>query len=142
MHGTVTTSRTRARTSALVGAAIVVVAFALRAATLARPSIHHPDEIYQYLEAAHRYLFGYGVIPWEYRVGMRSWLLPLLLSGPMALGNLLAPGGTLYLLLPRLAMVAASTTIVASAWVLGSRASRTHALFAAIVAATSTTRAS
>ncbi|VVT04909.1 conserved membrane hypothetical protein [Sphingomonas sp. EC-HK361] len=136
MHGTITTSRARARTSALVVAAIVAVAFALRATTLARPSIHHPDEIYQYLEAAHRYLFGYGVVPWEYRVGMRSWLLPLLLSGPMALGNLIAPGGTIYLLLPRLAMIAASTTIVGSAWTLGARVSRTHAICAAIVAAT------
>jgi len=39
-------------------------------------SIVHPDEVFQYLEQAHRVIFGYGVVPWEYRVGARSWLLP------------------------------------------------------------------
>jgi GPI mannosyltransferase 3 len=43
--------------------------------------IHHPDEILQYLEQAHRLEFGYGIIPWEYRHGIRSWLLPGLLAG-------------------------------------------------------------
>lgn len=38
--------------------------------------IHHADEIFQYLEQAHRLVFGYGVIPWEYRFGIRSWLIP------------------------------------------------------------------
>lgn len=32
------------------------------------------DEIYQYLEQAHRVVFGYGFIPWEMRYGVRSWL--------------------------------------------------------------------
>lgn len=127
---------TRAASLRWVLPALILVAFSLRAATLLWPSIHHPDEIYQYLEAAHRYLFGYGIIPWEYRVGMRSWLLPLLLAGPMALGNMLAPDSMLYFLLPRFAMVAASTTIIGSAWMLGARVSRTHAICAAVVAAT------
>jgi phosphatidylinositol glycan class B len=35
-----------------------------------------PDEIYQSLEQAHRVVFGYGYVPWEYQVGARSWLLP------------------------------------------------------------------
>lgn len=114
---------------------LLLLALVARLATLAVPSIHHPDEIYQYLEAAHRIVFGYGIVPWEYRVGMRSWLLPLLLSGPMALGGALAPKSALYLLLPRLMMIAVSTSIVGSAWVLGARISRTHAAFAAFVAA-------
>lgn len=116
--------------------AVVAIGLALRLATLAVPAVHHPDEIYQYLEAAHRQAFGYGVVPWEYRVGMRSWLLPILLAGPMALGDAMAPNGGLYLLLPRLLMVLASTTIIVSAWTLGARSSRRHALVAAIVAAT------
>ena len=42
---------------------------------------YHPDEIFQYLEQAHRLEFGYGIIPWEYRYGIRSWILPGFLSG-------------------------------------------------------------
>ncbi len=44
-------------------------------------NIHHPDEIFQYLEQAHRLEFGYGIIPWEYRYGIRSWVLPGFLTG-------------------------------------------------------------
>jgi GPI mannosyltransferase 3 len=43
--------------------------------------IHYADEIFQYLEQAHRLAFGYGMIPWEYRHGIRSWILPGLLAG-------------------------------------------------------------
>ena len=34
------------------------------------------DEVFQYLEQAHRWVFGYGQVTWEYRIGARSWLLP------------------------------------------------------------------
>lgn len=33
------------------------------------------DELFQYLEQAHRLTYGYGYIPWEYVHGIRSWLL-------------------------------------------------------------------
>ncbi|MCY4325018.1 MAG: hypothetical protein OXC81_03215 [Betaproteobacteria bacterium] len=36
------------------------------------------DEISQYLEQAHRLVFGYGYIPWEYDVGARPWLIAAL----------------------------------------------------------------
>jgi len=42
--------------------------------------IHHPDEVFQYLEQAHRLVFGYGYIPWEYRFGTRSWIVPGFIS--------------------------------------------------------------
>ena len=35
-----------------------------------------PDEIYQSLEPAHRFAFGYGFQAWEFRDGARSWLFP------------------------------------------------------------------
>ncbi|MGD0677067.1 MAG: hypothetical protein ABSC94_16755 [Polyangiaceae bacterium] len=35
--------------------------------------IYWPDEIYQSLEPAHRLVFGYGLIPWEFREGARNW---------------------------------------------------------------------
>lgn len=37
--------------------------------------ILRPDEQVQYLEQAHRVVFGYGIVPWEYRVGARNWMI-------------------------------------------------------------------
>ena len=51
------------------------------------------DEISQYLEQAHRLVFGYGYVPWEYDVGARTWLIAavpaaiLLLSDALGLGH-------------------------------------------------------
>jgi GPI mannosyltransferase 3 len=47
---------------------------------VATDHINQPDEIFQYLEQAHRVVMGYGYVPWEYRFGTRSWVLPGLLS--------------------------------------------------------------
>jgi hypothetical protein len=116
-------------------AAILGIAAALRAwAALATGPVH-PDEILQYLEQAHRLLFGYGVVTWEYRYGMRSWLLPLLLSAPMQLGVWAYPDSNLYLHLPRLSAAAVSLLVVVAAFHLGDRLSRVHAFVAMAVAA-------
>ncbi len=32
-----------------------------------------PDEIFQTLEQGHRLAFGYGIIPWEFREGVRFY---------------------------------------------------------------------
>ena len=47
------------------------------------------DELFQYLEQAHRVVFGYGQIPWEFRFGERSWLLPALSMPPLYLAKIL-----------------------------------------------------
>lgn len=47
--------------------------------------VYYPDEIFQYLEQAHRMVFGYGYIPWEYRFGIRSLIIPIALSMPLRL---------------------------------------------------------
>lgn len=41
-----------------------------------------PDEFWQSLEPAHRLVFGYGYLTWEWRRGnaIRSWLFPLLFA--------------------------------------------------------------
>lgn len=119
----------------IAAAALVLLAIALRAWAASVPSMAHPDEVFQYLEQAHRLLFGYGLVPWEYRYGMRSWLVPLALSPLMRSGEWLAPGGTLYLLLPRLGVAALSLLILPAAWSLGARLSRLHALAALAAAA-------
>ena len=52
----------------------------------------HPDEIMQYLEPAHRLVFGNGVIYWEFFYGARSWLVPGLVAGVLALFNVVGLG--------------------------------------------------
>lgn len=112
---------------------VLLLAAVLRCAMLLVPITHHPDEIYQYWEPAHRLLTGDGIVTWEWRDGIRGWLLPSLLAVPMALGRWI--GFSAELLLPRLAVIALSLTIVHSAWRLGATRSREHALVAGIVAA-------
>lgn len=119
-------------TAALI-AALLAVAIGLRLWALVPFSMHHPDEIFQYLEPAHRIAFGTGIRTWEFRYGMRGWLLPVVLSWPMLLGNLIAPASGLYLLLPRLGVVALSLTIPCSGYAIGSRVSRAHGVVALAV---------
>ncbi len=55
----------------------LAAAFALRAAVaLGGDFILHPDELMQYLEQAHRAVFGNGVMFWEQHFGGRSWIVP------------------------------------------------------------------
>ena len=115
-------------------AALLVLALALRLIAAWHPSIAHPDEVFQYLEQAHRLVFGNGFVPWEYRDGMRGWAVPVLLAAPMWLGGLVADT-QLYLLLPRLLVAVSTLGIVWAAWSLGRRESPLHGLLAAIVTA-------
>ncbi len=116
-------------------ALFVFSAIALRFAAAFPFAQLHSDEIGQYLEQAHRLVFGYGIIPWEYRVEMRSWLMPVLLSGPMALGNAVAPESMAYLILPRLLMASCSLSILWAGWRLGKAISPAHGWIAMVIAA-------
>ena len=72
---------------------ILILAFAARAAVaLAGDFALHPDEIMQYLEPAHRLVFGSGIIHWEFFYGGRSWLVPGLVAAALALFDLLGLG--------------------------------------------------
>ncbi len=114
---------------------ILLLALTLRVIAAFQPGFHHPDAIYQYLEPAYRLVTGQGVVTWEWRVGMRSWLLPALLAGPVALGNAIDPHGEMALVLPRICMGVASLGIVWAAWRHGMRHSRDTGVIAAFVAA-------
>jgi len=107
---------------------LLALAVALRIAAFDAYSAHHQDETIQYLEQAHRIVFGYGFVRWEYRYFIRSWLIPLLLVPPMQLGEWLNPGGTLYLILPRALVAAVNLAPVAAAWFIGKRISQLHAI--------------
>ena len=64
-------------------------------------SIRHPDEIFQTIEQSHRLVFGYGVVPWEFREGIRWLGTPVLLTPPMWLAKLLGLGADFYVSLTR-----------------------------------------
>jgi hypothetical protein len=82
------------------------------------PSLAWADEIFQTLEQGHRLVFGYGVVPWEFRDGVRSWVLPALLGVVMRGTSFLGSGSSGYLIGIRLFLSACSVVPVgiAVAW--------------------------
>ncbi len=58
-------------------------------AALTDLGVYWPDEVYQSLEPAHRLVFGTALLPWEFVVGARNWLLPGLIAGVFALSSAL-----------------------------------------------------
>ena len=56
--------------------AIVLVGAILRVLALCYEPTHHPDEFFQYLEPAWGRLTGAWIETWEWRSGVRSWVLP------------------------------------------------------------------
>lgn len=114
---------------------ILALAVLLRTAVACWPVLDHADELWQYLEPAHHLSAGPWVQTWEARAGARSWLLPMLFAGPMAIGHAAAPATLLDLILPRLVCVLIALGAVLGAARLGWRLSRLHGLVAAFVAA-------
>jgi len=115
---------------------ILILAAALRLAAVDPFGMHHPDELFQYIEQAHRLATGKAIIPWEYRLGMRSWLVPIILSAPMRLGAWIDPAGNLDLLLPRYLVALIGVVPIWAAWRIGARISHGAAIMAAFVMAT------
>src|SRR5262245_25419412 len=77
--------------------------------TFTDDGIYWPDEVYQSLEPAHRLVYGYGLVAWEFVEGARNWALSGLVAGLLWLARLVGldtPEG--YLAVVRLAFVAAS----------------------------------
>jgi phosphatidylinositol glycan class B len=69
--------------------ALLSLALILRlVVTFEFPNINHPDEIYQTIEQALRLTTGAGIVPWEFKRGIRSWVLPGLFAGLMDLSRL------------------------------------------------------
>ncbi|HEX8705631.1 MAG TPA: hypothetical protein VF815_42750 [Myxococcaceae bacterium] len=56
---------------------------------IADDGLYWPDEIYQSLEPAHRLVFGYGLVAWEFIAGARNWALPALVAALMGLAQAL-----------------------------------------------------
>ena len=73
--------------------------------------IYWPDEIYQSLEPAHRVVFGFGMLPWEFVQGARNWTLPGLIAGFFKAADLLRlPRPIGYLALTRITLCVAATS--------------------------------
>ena len=90
---------------------LVLIAIGLRlAAILVTPSMNWWDEILQTIEPAHRLIYGYGLVPWEFQLGMRSWLLPGVIAGLIELSRLIGDGPAYYL-----TVIAAAFALLASA---------------------------
>jgi hypothetical protein len=93
------------------------------------------DEIWQYLEPAWHLVEGPWVQTWDYRSGIRSWLIPELLALPMGAGHALSPETTFHLTLVRLTLAALSLVLVGASTVLGLQLSRLHGAMAGFVTA-------
>ena len=114
---------------------LLALAVGLRLPAFDAFGAHHPDEILQYIEPAYRLLTGDGIVTWEYRYGMRGWLLPWLLAGPMAIGNAVGGSALAGIVAARLAVMAVSLTAVAAAWTIGRRTGPRHGIVAMAVMA-------
>src|SRR6266446_3947872 len=71
-----------ADTFLFVGTLILAFVLRLGCAILFR-NVNHTDEIFQYMEPAHRLVFGYGLVTWEFREGGRSFLVPAAIAAIM-----------------------------------------------------------
>jgi phosphatidylinositol glycan class B len=116
----------------LLVASILLLAFLLRlGAAVMLPNNNHPDEIFQTLEPAHRLAYGYGVVTWEYREGLRSWAFPAFLAGIMRATDWMGAGSTGYLVGIAVVLSTISLTTVWFGFIWARRASGMTAGFIA-----------
>ncbi|UCD94704.1 MAG: hypothetical protein JSU69_01240 [Candidatus Zixiibacteriota bacterium] len=116
--------------------AIILIAVVLRIVlALVSDNVNHPDEVFQVLEQSHRVVFGYGIVPWEYRLSARSWLVPGLMTlilYPLKVLGIDNPN--IYVPLVKIILSLISLVAVYSAYVIGRRlASERAGLWAAFL---------
>ena len=61
------------------------------------PGAIRPDETFQYMEPAFRLVTGHDVMTWEWRSGIRSWLIPGTIAGILQLSSILNLGYSVVL---------------------------------------------
>ena len=100
----------RSRTARLILWSALIAGLACRVYVMfTDDGIYWPDEIHQSLEPAHRLVFGYGLIAWEFSEGARNWAFPGLIAGLMsATAGLGGDSPHIYLPVIRLVFVAMS----------------------------------
>lgn len=96
----------------------------------------HPDEIHQYLEVAHRAVWGFGTRPHEWHSGMRNTLAPGALTALFALlRGIGVDDPRVYLSVTHALVGALSLVAVACAYDLVARVDRDRARLVALVLA-------
>jgi len=82
------------------------------------PSIYWADEIFQTQEPAHHLAYGPAMVTWEYRLGVRSWVLPAVIAVIMKTTAWLGPGSSGYVFATAVFFALFSLTVVwfAFAW--------------------------
>jgi phosphatidylinositol glycan class B len=112
---------TPGQTRAVAFAAVMLVGLALRVATAIHFSnINHSDEIFQYLEPAHRLVFGYGLIDPIFQHD-RSWVMPGLLAAIIKAASVWSDDPAVYIGAVGIVMSLLSLTLVAIAFLWGLR---------------------
>ena len=115
----------------------LVIGFVLRQGTaMVFSSIYFPDEVFQYWEQGYRMVFGYGVIPWEYRVGLRTWIVPGTIGSVIWVVNALGGSAEVWRATVQALLSLASLGVIATGFLWAKRLSGTGAaVLAAFVAA-------
>jgi hypothetical protein len=105
----------RWRMAQAILAVALVAGFGLRVwLALTDDGFYWPDEIYQSLEPAHRLVYGYGWMPWEFVEGLRTWAVPGFVALIMKVTALL--GGTSPEIYIRVTKIVFAALGVATAW--------------------------
>ena len=79
-------------------AALLLLTIGLRLIPiLVTPSLNWADEVFQGTEQAHRLVYGTGLVPWEFQLGVRSWVLPGFIAALMEAARLFGDGPDYYL---------------------------------------------
>ena len=100
-------------------AGLILLAIGLRMIPIVFvPSMVWADEIFQTTEQAHRLVYGSGLVPWEFQLGMRSWLLPGIIAALMELSRIAGDGPDYYipLIAVSFAALAAAPVVCAFLW--------------------------
>lgn len=121
-----------ARFSIYILIALMLIGLGLRVVAARSETLAHPDEVFQTQEPAHHLAYGYGVVTWEWREGIRSWVFPAFLAAVMRATGWMGAGSSGYLLgiVLVLSMISLTTVWFAFAW-----AKRSGGIAAAIIAA-------
>jgi GPI mannosyltransferase 3 len=116
--------------------AMLVLAFLLRLIhVFVLPSIHHPDEVFQSVEQAHRLVYGTGIVPWEFVYGIRSWLLPGLIAALLWTVKPISEQPIVYMAVLGVLGALASLAVPASVFLWARRHGRIAAVLAALLPA-------
>ena len=77
------------------------------------PFFIRPDEVFQFLEPAHRLVTGRGAITWEWHAGIRSWLLPGVIAPIMRASAALGLGHSILVVQSVLAVASLAPVLAA-----------------------------